>query len=91
MTMLALQFESLDKILFVTPSTRIVTSGSLFQNSFILRRPRVANFTSIINIATIFIKTTFKNSKKCQKYKKLCIKMQSISVFLDKTKISDSR
>ena len=33
-----------------------------------LRRPRVANFADIIKIATIFIKTTFKDSE----YSKSC-------------------
>ena len=33
-----------------------------FQNTFILRKPRVANFVDIIQ--TIFIKITFKVSKK---------------------------
>ena len=32
-----------------------------------LRRPRVANFADIIKIATIFIKTTFKDSKKVKR------------------------
>ena len=41
-----------------------MTSQPLFQNTFILRRPRVANFAYIIKIATMFIKTTFKDSKK---------------------------
>ena len=36
----------------------------LFQNMFILRRPRVANFADIIKIATMFIKTTFKDPEK---------------------------
>ena len=35
----------------------------LIQNTFILRRHRVANFADIIKIATFFIKTTFKESK----------------------------
>ena len=34
------------------------------QNTFILKGPRVANFTNIIKIATIFIKTVFKDSTK---------------------------
>ena len=37
---------------------------TLFQNTFILRRPRVANIADIIKIATMFIKTSFKDSKK---------------------------
>ena len=34
------------------------------QNSFVLRRARVANFAGVIQIATMFIKTTFKDLKK---------------------------
>ena len=47
----------------MTPWTEIMMSWSLFQNTFILRRPRVANFADI-EIATMFIETTFKDSKK---------------------------
>ena len=51
--------------------------------SFLIR-PRVASFADIIQIAIIVLKTTFKDSKKNLKnQKKLCIKTQSISVFLD--------
>ena len=39
----------------------------VFQNTFILRMPRVANFADITKVATIFIKTTFKHSQKSQK------------------------
>ena len=39
-------------------------SLALFQNTFILRRPRVAIFTDSIKIITIFIKTISKSSKK---------------------------
>ena len=35
-----------------------------FQNIFILRTPRVVTFAGIIKIATMFIKTTFKDSSK---------------------------
>ena len=51
--------------------TEITTSYSLFKNTFILRRPRLANVSNIIKIATIFIKITFKDSKKGKKIKKL--------------------
>ena len=34
------------------------------QNSFVLRRATVANFAGVIQIATMFIKTTFKDLKK---------------------------
>ena len=36
--------------------TETMTSQPLFQNTFILRGPRVANFADIIKIATIIIK-----------------------------------
>ena len=55
--------ESRDKILLVALSTKIMASWPLFQNTVILRRPRVTNgvvdFADIIKIATTFIKTTF--------------------------------
>ena len=41
---------------------------------------KLGNFARLIKILTMFIKTTFKDSKKLIE---LCIKMQSISVFLD--------
>ena len=37
---------------------------TFFKNKVILRRPQVANFTGIIKIAFMLIKTTFKNSIK---------------------------
>ena len=51
-----IKFDSRNKTLLVTSWT--------FQNTFILRRPWVAKFADIIKIATIFVKTTFKDSKK---------------------------
>ena len=41
-----------------------MTSKPLFRNTFILRRSRVANFADMIKIASMFIKTTFKDLKK---------------------------
>ena len=41
-----------------------MTSQPLFQNIFILTRPRVANFTDIIKIATTIIKKTLETEKK---------------------------
>ena len=64
MTISRMQFESRGKIMLVTSWTEIMTSQPLFQNVFILRRPRVANFDDIIKIATMFVKKTFKDSKK---------------------------
>ena len=59
-----------------------------FQNIFILRRPRVVNFADIIQIATVFIKTTYKDSKKYKRFRN-CLKMQSTSVFVNITKVAD--
>ena len=56
---------------------------TFFQNTFILRRPRVAIFADIIKIATMFIKTIFKNSKKVKRI------INHVSVFLDIAKFSD--
>ena len=64
----------------------ILTSQPLFQYSFNLRRARVANFADMIKIATIFTKTAFKDTKKSNE-SEIIIKMQSISVFLDITKL----
>ena len=41
-----------------------MASKPLFQNTFILRRSRVAIFADIIKIVIMFIKTVFKDSKK---------------------------
>ena len=53
-----------NRILLVTSWIKIMTLQLLFQNSLISRRPRVANFADIIKTAIMFIKTTFKQSKK---------------------------
>ena len=63
----------------------------IFQNTFILRRPRVANFTDIIKITNTYIKTTFKDSKEAKKNQKFCTRMHSLFVVLEKTKIADFR
>ena len=67
-------------------------SQPLFQNTFILRRPRVVNLPDIIQIVTMITKATFEDSK-FKTIKELCIKVQSILVFLDITKflISDEK
>ena len=56
-----------------------------------VRRPRVVNFADIIKIATIFIKTTFKDSNKIKRVKNYVLKVQSISAFLDITKVANFR
>ena len=51
----------------VTSRTEIMTSQPSFQNNLTLRRSRVAKFVYIIKIATMFIETTFKDSKKVKR------------------------
>ena len=41
-----------------------MTSYSLFQNTFVLNRPKVVNFADIIKIAIRVIKAVFKDTKK---------------------------
>ena len=65
MTKFTIKFESYNEILLLTSWTEIITSQPLFKNTFISRKPRVAIFTDIIEIVTMFIKTVFKYSKKC--------------------------
>ena len=64
MTASTIQFDSRDKILFVTSWAGIMTSQPLFQSSFILKRPSVAIFADIIKILTLLIKRIFEDSKK---------------------------
>ena len=47
----------------------IITAKPLFQNNFILRRPKVAIFADIIKIVTILIKAIF---KEFFKVKRIC-------------------
>ena len=51
----------------MTSWTEIMTSKTLFQNTFILRRPRVTTSADIIKIVTVFMKTIFKNSEKVKR------------------------
>ena len=46
------------------PSLQVLFLQTLFQNTFILRRPTVAIFADIIKIVIVFITTIFKDSKK---------------------------
>ena len=50
-------FESRDKIM---------TPWLLFQNTFILRRPRVASFADIIRIAACLLKQPLKTQRKLE-------------------------
>ena len=69
--------------------TEIVMLLPLFQNTIILRRPRQAVFGDIVKIVTMFIKIIFKDSKKSLNDWKLCIKVESMSAFLDIAKFAD--
>ena len=66
-----------------------MTSKLLFQNAFILRKPRVAIFADIIKIVTMFIKKMFEDSKKVKRIRNNASK--SLSVFLNRAKFTDFR
>ena len=51
-----------------------------------LRRPRLANFADIVKIATMFTKTTFKDSKKLKRIKNYVLKRNLYLYFLKKQK-----
>ena len=52
--------------MLVTSWTKNVTSET-FQNTFILKRPRLVIFADIIKVVIIFIKTIFKTQKKIKR------------------------
>ena len=66
-----------------------MTSSTLFQNTSILRRSRVANFVDVIKILIIFIKTTFKGSNTVKTIRNYKLKWNF--VFVDITKVADFR
>ena len=53
-----------------------------FSDTFILRRPRVANFADIIKIVTFFIKTTCKSSKEVIRSRSYVLKFNLYMYFL---------
>ena len=59
-----------------------MTLKLLFQNTFISRRFRVANFADIIKIVTMFIKTTFKESNKVKRIRHYALKWDLYLYFL---------
>ena len=75
-----IQSESHPKTFLVASWTEII-----FQNTFVLRRPRVTSFVDIIKLQPLQ-----PIAVNCKIYK-LCIKMQSLSIFRDITKIADFR
>ena len=52
----------------------MMTSLPLFQNIYILKRPKVTNFANIIKITTMFIETTFKDWKIVKRIGKYVLK-----------------
>lgn len=46
-----------------------MTSKSVFQNTFTLRKSRVANYVDVINIAITLVETTFKDIIKVKRIK----------------------
>ena len=53
--------------MLVASLAKIMTSWSLFQQTIVLRRPRVAIFVDIIKIIVRFIKQIFKDSRKVKR------------------------
>ena len=52
------------------------------QVTFILRKLKLANFADIIKIATIFIRTTFKDSNKVKRNRNYALKYNLFLYFL---------
>ena len=52
-------------------------------NTFLLRRPAIANSTVIIKIVIMFIETIFKDSTKMKRIRKNVLKTQFLFVFPD--------
>ena len=57
------------------------------KNTFLLRRPRVANFADIIKVSTMYIKTTFKDSKKVKRIENYALKCNIYLYFSIKQKL----
>ena len=53
-----------------------------FKMFFVFRKLRVANFANIIKIATIIIKTTFKDSNKVKRIRNYALKCNLYLFFL---------
>ena len=66
----------------MTSRTETMTSQICFQNTFILRRSRVAIFANIIKIVTMFIKTIFTDSKKVERIRNYVSKRNLCLYFL---------
>ena len=57
-------FESRDKILLMTSLAEVMTSQPLFLNTFILRRPRIANLMTSSKLQPYLLKQPLKIQKK---------------------------
>ena len=78
-------------IILVVLCTEIMTSQPLYQNAYqnaFQEDLQLANFADIIEISTMFIKKTFKGSKKVKRIRN-CVQMRYISVFLGIPKFAD--
>ena len=75
------QSESRDKILLMTLWILIMMLKSLFQNTFILRESRGANFGDIMKIAIIFIKIIVKDLKN-KRFRNYVVKCNLYTNFL---------
>ena len=92
MTLSTIKLNSRDKILMVTSRRKMMMSQHMFQNTFILRGPRIVNFAHIIKIGIMSFNTTFGGSIKVKIMRNyLLISVESISVCLDRTKVSGFR
>ena len=59
----------------------------MFQNTFLLRRSGVANFADIIKVSTMFIKPTFKDSRKVKRIRNYALKRNLYLYFSIKQKL----
>ena len=64
LTATTILFESRDKILLVTSLAEVMTSQPLFLNTFILRRPRIANLMTSSKLQPYLLKQPLKIQKK---------------------------
>ena len=71
------------------PSLQVLFLQTLFQNTFILKRPTVAIFADIIKIVIVFITTIFKDSKKVKIIRNYVSKRSLYLYFLILLKFAD--
>ena len=76
-------FESFDKTLLVGVMDRNYYVRKFISNTFLLRRPGIANSTGIIKTSIMVIGTILKESTKIKRVKKHVLKTQFLFVFPD--------